>query len=268
MTPIKPSIGARARPDLRRRRVSTVPHRHERRDRRAHRLQRRVDPGAVRHRRAALGGRDESVTDMAVQAAGKALAHSGVAPEQVGAVIVSTVTHLLQTPSSAADVAHRLGAASAAAFDVSAACAGFCYGVGLANDMVRGGSASYVLVIGVEKLSDHHRSRRIARRRSSSATAPARWSSDRPTSPASGPPSGVPMARSWTPSSRTRRGRSTRPTPTPPFPRCGWPDSRFSDGRCSRWPRSRGERSTPRAYVPRTSTPSSRTRRTCASRTR
>ncbi len=97
---------------------------------------------------------DESVTDMAVQAAGKALAHAGVAPEQVGAVIVSTVTHLLQTPSSAADVAHRLGAASAAAFDVSAACAGFCYGVGLANDMVRGGSASYVLVIGVEKLSD------------------------------------------------------------------------------------------------------------------
>ncbi|HET9899991.1 MAG TPA: beta-ketoacyl-ACP synthase III [Actinomycetes bacterium] len=97
---------------------------------------------------------DESVTDMAVQAAGKALAHAGVAPEQVGAVIVSTVTHLLQTPSSSADVAHRLGAASAAAFDVSAACAGFCYGVGLANDMVRGGSASYVLVIGVEKLSD------------------------------------------------------------------------------------------------------------------
>jgi 3-oxoacyl-[acyl-carrier-protein] synthase III len=97
---------------------------------------------------------DETVTDMAVQAAGKALAHAGIAPEQVGAVIVATVTHLLQTPSSAADVAHRLGAASAAAFDVSAACAGFCYGVGLANDMVRGGSATYVLVIGVEKLSD------------------------------------------------------------------------------------------------------------------
>lgn len=97
---------------------------------------------------------DETVTDMAVQAAGKALAHAGIAPEQVGAVVVATVTHLLQTPSSAADVAHRLGAASAAAFDVSAACAGFCYGVGLANDMVRGGSATYVLVIGVEKLSD------------------------------------------------------------------------------------------------------------------
>jgi 3-oxoacyl-[acyl-carrier-protein] synthase III len=99
-------------------------------------------------------GDDESVTDMAVQAAGKALAHAGIAPEQLGAVLVSTVTHLLQTPSSSVDVAHRLGAASAAAFDVSAACAGFCYGVGLANDMVRGGSASYVLVIGVEKLSD------------------------------------------------------------------------------------------------------------------
>jgi 3-oxoacyl-[acyl-carrier-protein] synthase-3 len=97
---------------------------------------------------------DESVTDMCLAAGGKAVAQAGITPAQVGAVIVATVTHPLQTPSAAAAVAHRLGTANAAAFDVSAACAGFCYGVSMANDMVRGGSAEYVLVIGCEKLSD------------------------------------------------------------------------------------------------------------------
>jgi 3-oxoacyl-(acyl-carrier-protein) synthase III len=97
---------------------------------------------------------DESVTDMCLAAGGKAVAQAGITPAQVGAVIVATVTHPLQTPSAAAAVAHRLGTPNAAAFDVSAACAGFCYGVSMAHDMVRGGSAEYVLVIGCEKLSD------------------------------------------------------------------------------------------------------------------
>jgi 3-oxoacyl-[acyl-carrier-protein] synthase-3 len=61
---------------------------------------------------------------------------------------------LLQTPSAAALVGDRIGAKNAAALDISAACAGFCYGVAMANDLVRGGSAKYVLAIGVERLSD------------------------------------------------------------------------------------------------------------------
>jgi 3-oxoacyl-[acyl-carrier-protein] synthase-3 len=97
---------------------------------------------------------DESVVDMCLAAAGKSIAQAGITPAQVGAVIVATVTHPLQTPSAAADVAFRLGTPGAAAFDVSAACAGFCYGVSMAGDMVRGGSAEYVVVIGCEKLSD------------------------------------------------------------------------------------------------------------------
>jgi 3-oxoacyl-[acyl-carrier-protein] synthase-3 len=97
---------------------------------------------------------DESVIDMSVAAAGKAIAQAGIRPEQVGAVLLATVTHPLQTPSAAVAVAERLGATDAAATDLSAACAGFCYGVALANDIVRGGSAEYVLVIGCEKLSD------------------------------------------------------------------------------------------------------------------
>jgi 3-oxoacyl-[acyl-carrier-protein] synthase III len=97
---------------------------------------------------------EETVGVMAIAAAGKALAAAGIEADRLGCVVIATVTHLEQTPSLAADVAHQLGAAKAAAFDISAACAGFCHGVALAQDMVRGGSAEYVLVIGVERLSD------------------------------------------------------------------------------------------------------------------
>ncbi|MGH3344090.1 MAG: beta-ketoacyl-ACP synthase III [Carbonactinosporaceae bacterium] len=99
-------------------------------------------------------GPDETVAEMSLAAAGKAVAQAGITPEEVGCVLVSTVSHLKQTPSVACDIAHRLGATSAAAFDISAACAGFCYGLALANDMVRGGSARFVVVIGVERLTD------------------------------------------------------------------------------------------------------------------
>lgn len=97
---------------------------------------------------------DETVVAMSVAAAGKALADAGLQPEQVDCVIVATVTHLYQTPSAAVEIAHKLGAGYPAAFDVSAACAGFCYGLSLASDMVRAGTADRALVIGVERLSD------------------------------------------------------------------------------------------------------------------
>lgn len=96
----------------------------------------------------------ESVVDMSVAAAQKALAAAGITAAQLSAVIVATVTYPFQTPSAATDVTLRLGNPNAAAFDISAACAGFCYGVGMASDMVRTHSAEYVLLIGVEKLSD------------------------------------------------------------------------------------------------------------------
>lgn len=97
---------------------------------------------------------DETVTDMAENASRVALERAGLTGADVDAVILATVTHPYQTPAAATLLAHRLGATPAAAFDLSAACAGFCYGVSLANDMVRGGSATNVLVVGVEKLSD------------------------------------------------------------------------------------------------------------------
>jgi 3-oxoacyl-[acyl-carrier-protein] synthase-3 len=96
---------------------------------------------------------DESVVDMATNAARDALTSSGITADQIGMVIVATVTHPYQTPSAAAEVAARIGT-NGAAMDISAACAGFCYGIALASDMVRGGSARYVVVVGVEKLTD------------------------------------------------------------------------------------------------------------------
>ncbi|KQX67211.1 beta-ketoacyl-ACP synthase III [Angustibacter sp. Root456] len=97
---------------------------------------------------------DESVVDMSEAAARQALDAAGIDASRIGAVLVATVTHPFQTPSAASLLTHRLGATPAAAMDISAACAGFCHGVALAGDMVRGGSAEYVLVVGVEKLSD------------------------------------------------------------------------------------------------------------------
>jgi 3-oxoacyl-[acyl-carrier-protein] synthase-3 len=97
---------------------------------------------------------DESVCDMALAAAEKALAGAGVAPEQVGMVLLASVTHPYQTPSAAAEVSDRLGATHAGALDIGAACAGFCYGLGLADTIVRTGTSEFVVVIGVEKLTD------------------------------------------------------------------------------------------------------------------
>jgi 3-oxoacyl-[acyl-carrier-protein] synthase III len=99
-------------------------------------------------------GPEETIVEMATIAAEKALANAGVTPDQIGCVILATVTHLSQTPAAATFVGARIGAVGAAAFDISAACAGFCHGLELASNMVRLGTAGHVVVIGVERLSD------------------------------------------------------------------------------------------------------------------
>ena len=97
---------------------------------------------------------EETVQVMSVAASRKALEHAGVDARQIDAVVVATVSHMLQTPAIATAIAHELGTDQAAAFDISAACAGFCHGISMASDFVRAGSARHVLVIGVERLSD------------------------------------------------------------------------------------------------------------------
>ncbi|MFT3861246.1 beta-ketoacyl-ACP synthase III [Micropruina sp.] len=97
-------------------------------------------------------GEEETVESMALAAAQRAVERAGIEGSELGAVIVSTVTYFHQTPSLAAKLAHQLGT-NGAAFDISAACAGFCYGLGQAESLVRSGAARYVLVVGVEELS-------------------------------------------------------------------------------------------------------------------
>lgn len=97
---------------------------------------------------------DETLSAMAVDASGKAIASAGIAVGELDCVIVATFTHLQQLPAVAPLIAHRLGTAtSVAAFDLSAGCAGFVYALSLASSVVRTG-AGYVLVIGVERMSD------------------------------------------------------------------------------------------------------------------
>ena len=97
---------------------------------------------------------DESVVDMAQAASEEAIEAAGIDRAEIGLVLVATVSHPYQTPAAAPLLASRLGLANPPAMDISAACAGYCHGIALANDAVTAGTAKYVLVIGVEKLSD------------------------------------------------------------------------------------------------------------------
>jgi 3-oxoacyl-[acyl-carrier-protein] synthase-3 len=107
--------------------------------------------GIVTRRRA---GADRDVLDLSEAAANKALEAAGLTGADIDVIILSTITHMHMTPSGAAILAERIGATPAAAYDVSAACAGYAYGIGQADALVRSGLARHVLVIGAEKLSE------------------------------------------------------------------------------------------------------------------
>ena len=158
---------------------------------RPHRLLRPVDPGALRHREPPLGRARRVRHRHGRGRRPVGLERAGLAGADIDAVLVATVTHPYQTPSAATLLAHRLGATPAAAFDISAACAGFCYGVapGLGHDPRRLGPA---------------RAGRRASRSSRDFTRPRR------------PRRGVHLRR------RRRRGRRrARATPRASGPRCG-----------------------------------------------
>lgn len=101
-----------------------------------------------------IAGPDESVISMAKAACEEALSRAKLTMADIDTVILATMTYPFQGPSAATELINELGNPKAAAFDISAACAGFCYGVAMANDFIRGGTSKNVLVVGVEKLSD------------------------------------------------------------------------------------------------------------------
>jgi 3-oxoacyl-[acyl-carrier-protein] synthase III len=101
-----------------------------------------------------IADKDTRLVDMAVDAGSKAVADAGLSPGDIDTVLVANCTMPNPIPNAAAQVATRIGIEAAGAFDLNAACAGFCYGMGMGADLVRAGSSRRVLVIGAEKLSD------------------------------------------------------------------------------------------------------------------
>ena len=96
---------------------------------------------------------DQASSDLAYEAALRALDSSGIEPDQLDLIIVATVTPDTSFPSTANLLQHRLGAKKAASFDMAAACSGFLYGLATATQFIRNGVYRYALVIGVESLS-------------------------------------------------------------------------------------------------------------------
>ena len=96
----------------------------------------------------------ETVVSMAAAAGRQAVQRAGLEPADVDTVLLATMSRVRQTPPAAPEVAHEVGATTAAALDLGAACAGFCHGIAIADGLICAGSAQYVLVIGSERMTD------------------------------------------------------------------------------------------------------------------
>lgn len=107
--------------------------------------------GIATRRRA---GANQSLMDLSVEASKEAIEKAGIDPAEIDAVILATISFPYQTPSGSSLLSDLVGAKGAASYDISAACAGYCYGIAQADSLVRSGAAKFVLVVGAEKLSD------------------------------------------------------------------------------------------------------------------
>ncbi len=101
-----------------------------------------------------LAGPEETIAGMGADAGAKALAAAGVDAADVDLVLLATCTTQRPIPGLAPQLAEQIGASKAGAFDVNGGCAGFCYSLAMAADSVRAGSASTVLVVASERLTD------------------------------------------------------------------------------------------------------------------
>ncbi|OGS11267.1 MAG: 3-oxoacyl-ACP synthase, partial [Elusimicrobia bacterium RIFOXYB1_FULL_48_9] len=94
-----------------------------------------------------------ATSDLAIEAAKKALEEAKLKPEDIDMIIVATVTPDMSFPSTACFVQKGLGASRAAAFDLAAACSGFIYGISIAKNFIENGTYKHILLIGAETLS-------------------------------------------------------------------------------------------------------------------
>jgi 3-oxoacyl-[acyl-carrier-protein] synthase-3 len=112
-----------------------------------------VSRTGIRERR--IAGPEEATSDLAIAASRDALADAGMQPTDVDLVLCATCTGDYLWPSTACLVQDGIGAARAAAFDLSAACAGFCYGLEVAASLIESGAVGCVLLVGADTLTKH-----------------------------------------------------------------------------------------------------------------
>lgn len=94
-----------------------------------------------------------ATSDLAVEAARRALAMRGIGPEEIECIIIATVTPDMFFPSTAALVQHKLGATNAWGFDLSGACSGFLFALATGVQFITAGTHKKVLVIGADKMT-------------------------------------------------------------------------------------------------------------------
>ena len=99
-----------------------------------------VDPGVA-------------TSDLGKEAALKAIEKAGLSPDDIGVIVVGTVTPDMFFPSTACLIQHKIGARRAWGFDLSAACSAFTYAVTTASQMVASGAHDYALVVGADVMS-------------------------------------------------------------------------------------------------------------------
>lgn len=100
-----------------------------------------------------LASAEEATSDLALHASLEAIAAAGLTAEDIDLIVVATITPDMFFPSTACLLQEKLGAKKAAAFDLSAACSGFIYGLATGSSMVASGMYKNVLVVGAETLS-------------------------------------------------------------------------------------------------------------------
>ncbi len=105
----------------------------------------------IRERRIAAD--DQATSDLAAEAARRAMTAAGVQPEEIDLIVIATVTPDMLFPSTACFVQKKIGANNAVCFDISAACSGFLYALQIARHFLNAGTRTTALVIGAEKLS-------------------------------------------------------------------------------------------------------------------
>ena len=100
-----------------------------------------------------ITGENEFTSDLATKAALKAIENASLSSDNIDMIIVATITPDMATPSVSCIVQKNIGAINAVAFDINSACAGFIYGFTIANQFIKTGDYSNILVIGADCLS-------------------------------------------------------------------------------------------------------------------